>query len=172
MAGMKPSYTQAAVLGAVVGLVLALGAMLFVGATGGVPKLAVTGQGAGIEPAFSVPSSAMWMVAIVSSAVIGLILAVGTRAIVRVIDPDSASTTLWVVAPAGAVVGAVLAMAVYPLGVSMLGSLADGNATISVIGMTILTAMLGIVGGAVIVWQSYVMSRPQQAQPDPELLAA
>jgi hypothetical protein len=172
MTGMKPSYTQATILGAVIGLVLALGAMLFVGATGGVPKLGVTGEGAGIEPAFSVPTSAMWMVAMVASAVVGLILAVGTRAIVRVLDPVSASTTLWIVAPAGAIVGATLAMAVYPLGVSMLGSLADGNATISVMGMTMLTAILGVVGGAVIVWQSYVMSRPQQAQPDPELLAA
>jgi len=172
MSDMKPSYAQATILGAVVGLVLALGALLFVGATGGVPKLGVTGEGAGVEPAFIVPASAFWMVAILAGAVIGLILSIGTRAIVRVLDPDSPSTTLWIVAPTGAIVGGVLALAVYPLGVSMFGSLADGNASISVVGMTMLTAILGIVGGAVIVWQSYVMSRPQQAQPDPELLAA
>ena len=75
---MKPSYGSAFGIGAIVGLVLAVATMLFVGATGGVPKLGVIGEGADIEPVFAVPASALWIVTILAAGVAGMILAIAT----------------------------------------------------------------------------------------------
>ena len=169
---MKPSYSSAFWIGAVVGLVLGAVAMLFVGATGGVPKLGVTGEGTSIEPVFNVPASALWIIVILTGAALGLVLAVVTRAVATVIDPEARGVTLWVIAPLGAVVGGVVAFAVFPLGISAIGTLQDGVATVSVVEMMVLTAIAGIAGGSVVTWQSYVMARPPQAVEDPELLPA
>lgn len=168
---MKPSYGSAFGIGAVVGLVLGAAAMLFVGATGGLPKLGIEGEGDAITPIFAVPASALWIVTILMTAFAGLVLAVATRAIARVIDPEAPSITMWIIAPVGAIVGAVVAFAVFPLGVSLLGSLADGVATVSVAGMTGLALTTGVAAGGSIVWVSYVMARPPQQVDDPELLA-
>ncbi|HSJ72319.1 MAG TPA: hypothetical protein VLA29_11815 [Acidimicrobiia bacterium] len=169
---MKPSYGSAFGVGAIVGLVVAVAGTLFVGATGGISKLAVTGEGASIEPVFAVPASALWIVTIVAAAVIGTVLAVVTAAIARVIDPDTSGVGLWVIAPLGATVGGVVAFAVFPLGVTGLGTLQDGMATISVGAMVALAAIAGLAGGSVIVWQSYIMARPPVGVPDPDLLPA
>jgi hypothetical protein len=64
-----------------------------------------------------------------------------------------------------------VASSVFPLGVTLLGSVQDGLATVSVADFVLLSAVAGITGGAIIVWQSYIMARPPQAQQDPELLA-
>lgn len=158
-------------MGALVGLVVALCSALFVGATGGVTKLDVIGEGASIEPVFSIPASAFWMVAIITGVVCGLVVAIATRAIAIVIDPDTTGASSWVIASLGAVVGGVVAFSVFPLGVTLLGSVQDGLATVSVADFVLLSAVAGITGGAIIVWQSYIMARPPQAQQDPELLA-
>jgi hypothetical protein len=167
---MKPSYGSALGLGAVVGLVLSMAAMLFVGATGGVPKLDVVGTGSRVDPSFAVPASALWIVAILAAAGCGIVLAIGTRGIARIIDPDSRGVPVAVNAAVGAVVAGILTFAIFPLGVSLLGSLQDGVATVSVVEMALMTATLGVVGGAIIVWLSYLMSRPPQPTEDPELL--
>ncbi len=169
---MKPSYGSAFGIGAIVGLVVAVAGTLFVGATGGISKLAVTGEAASVEPVFAVPASALWIVTIVIAAVIGALLAVVTAAIARVIDPEASSVGLWVIAPLGAIVGGVVAFAVFPLGVTGLGTLQDGVATISVMSMVTLAAVAGLAGGSVIVWQSYIMARPPIGAPDPDLLPA
>lgn len=169
---MKPSYSSAFGIGAVIGLVLGAAAMLFVGATGGVPKLGVIGEGSDIEPVFAVPASALWIVTILTSAALGLVLAVATRAVARVLDPDAGGVGLWVIAPLGAIVGGVIAFAVFPLGVSAFGTLQDGVATVSVTEMMLLTGIVGIAGGSVITWQSYVMARPPETAEDPDLLPA
>lgn len=169
---MKPSYTSAFAVGAVVGLVLAAAGTLFAGAAGGVPKLGVTGEGSVLDPVFSVPASALWWVVILLSAALGLILAMATRAIARVIDPDAASVSLWVIAPLGAIVGGVVAFAVFPLGVSGFGTLQDGVATVSIAEMMLLSGIVGVASGAVITWQSYIMTRPPTTEDDPELLPA
>lgn len=168
---MKPSYGSAFGIGAVAGLILALCAFVFVAATGGVTKLDVIGGGSAIEPALSVPTSAMWIVSILTGATCGLILAVVTRTIARVIDPTASSVSLAIIAPLGFVVGGVISFAILPLGITVLGSLADGVATIPVADLVLLVAIGGIVGGAVIVWQSYIMARPPLPEQDPELLA-
>jgi hypothetical protein len=169
---MKPSYTSAFGVGAVVGLILAAAGTLFAGATGGVPKLGVTGEGSVLEPVFNVPASALWLVTIVVSAVLGLLLAVATRAIARVLDPEAPSVTLWLIAPLGAIVGGVVAFAVFPLGVSGFGTLQDGVASVSIAEMMLLSAIVGVSAGAVITWQSYIMARPPTTEDDPELLPA
>jgi len=166
---MKPSYSSAFGVGAIVGLVFGAVAMLFVGATGGLPKLGIEGEA--VTTVFAVPASALWIVTILVAAIAGVILAVVTRAIARAIDPEAASITLWIIAPVGAIVGGVVAFAVFPLGVSLLGSLADGVATVSVADMVALALITGVSGGSIIVWSSYVMARPPQPVEDPELLA-
>lgn len=168
---MKPSYSSAFGVGAIVGLVFGAVTMLFVGATGGLPKLGIEGEGEAVTTVFAVPASALWIVTILVAAIAGVILAVVTRAIARAIDPEAASITLWIIAPVGAIVGGVVAFAVFPLGVSLLGSLADGVATVSVAGMVALALITGVSGGSIIVWSSYVMARPPQPVEDPELLA-
>jgi len=168
---MKPSYSSAFGVGAIVGLVFGAVAMLFVGATGGLPKLGIEGEGEAVTTVFAVPASALWIVTILVAAIAGVILAVVTRAIARAIDPEAASITLWIIAPVGAIVGGVVAFAVFPLGVSLLGSLADGVATVSVADMVALALITGVSGGSIIVWSSYVMARPPQPVEDPELLA-
>jgi hypothetical protein len=169
---MKPSYTSAFAIGAVVGLILAAAGTLFAGATGGVSKLGVNGEGSVLDPVFNVPASALWFVVILTSAGLGLVLAVATRAVANVIDPDAPSVTLWVIGPLGAIVGGVVAFAVFPLGVSGFGTLQDGVATVSIAEMMLLSAMVGVSAGAVITWQSYIMARPPTAEDDPELLPA
>jgi hypothetical protein len=169
---MKPSYGSAFGVGAIVGLVVAVAGTLFAGATGGISKLGVTGEGSSIEPVFAVPASALWIVTIVVAAAIGTLLAVVTAAVARVIDPDASGVGLWIIAPLGAIVGGVVAFAVFPLGVTGLGSLEEGVATISVVAMVALAAVSGLAGGSVIVWQSYIMARPPLGAPDPDLLPA
>lgn len=154
------------------GLVLSTCALLFFGASGGVPKLDVVGEGASLEPVFSVPASAMWMTAIGAGAVCGLILSIATKAIARVIDPDTSGASLWIIAPVGAIVGGVIAFAVFPLGVSLLGDLKDGVATVSVSDLTLLASIAGLAGGSIITWQSYILSRPPVHEEDLELLQA
>ena len=169
---MKPNYGSALWIGAVVGLVVSMAVLLFVGATGAVSKLAVVGEGADIEPAFAVPASSFWIVVIVSGAVAGLAIAIITRAISRVIDPSASSASSLIVGPLGAVIGGVVAIAVYPLGASTLGSIADGVATVTVIQMIVLTAIVGVAIGGAMAWLTYVMARPPQLEDDPELLTA
>jgi hypothetical protein len=169
---MKPSYTSAFGIGAFVGAVLGLAAFLFAASTGGIPKMTVVGSLPSIEPAFSVPASAFWIVAIVVGAVLGLLLAIGTRAIAQVIDPDSSGAPWWAIAGLGAVVGGVIAFAVFPLGITLLGSVQDGLATVTVMELMALTLLAGISGGATITWQSYILARPPVPEEDPELLPA
>jgi hypothetical protein len=168
---MKPSYGTSVGLGAVAGLVLAECALLFVGATGGVPKLDVIGSGSDIEPVFSVPASALWMVLIVASLACGILLAVTTWAIARTIEPDAHGANCAIIGATGAVVAVAVSFAVFPLGVTVLGSLTDGVATLSVADMAAMCAIVGVAGGAAIVWLSYILTRPPQPAEDPELLA-
>lgn len=167
---MKPNYGSAFGIGALVGLVLATATMLFVGATGGVPKLTVLDQGSSVEPAFSVPASAMWIVTIVAGAVCGLALAIATKTIARIIDPDTDGASMLIIAPLGAIVGGVVCFAIYPLGITLLGEVADGLATASVADIAILTAVAGLAAGSVITWQSYILARPPVPAEDTELM--
>jgi len=168
---MKPSYGSALTIGAVVGLILSMAAMLFVGATGGIPKLDVVGTGSQLDPSFAVPASALWIVATLAAAVCGIVLAIATRGVARIIDPTASGVPLVAIAVLGAAVAGILTFAVFPLGVTLLGSLKDGIATVSVVEMGIMVATVGVVGGAIISWQSYIMSRPPQPHEDAELLA-
>lgn len=169
---MRPNYGAAFGVGAIAGLVTAVTATVLAGATGGVPKLSVTGQGASIEPVFAIPASALWIVVFVTAALAGVVLAIITLAVARVLDPEANSVSAWIITPIAGLVGGLLALAVFPLGVTAFGSVQDGTATVSISEMLLLASVVGIAAGAVICWQSYVMARPPQAVEDPELLSA
>lgn len=169
---MKPSYGTALGIGAAAGLVLSTVLLLFAGATGAVTTMGIVGEGQDIEPAFSTPASALWIVVLLMGGVGGLVLAITTRAIARVIDPDAKSVPSGVIGAIGLVVGAVVAIAVLPVGVTVLGSVSDGTATVTVIQMVLLASIVGVAGGAAVTWLSYIMARPPQHAADEELLAA
>lgn len=169
---MKPSYGRALAIGAAVGLVLALAITVFAGATGGVPKLTVIGEGTAIEPSIASPASALWVVAVLSGAVGGALLSIITRAIARIIDPEPSTISLVVLVPVSMVIGAAITMSVLPLGATLLGSIADGTVTVSIVGLLLLVSVIGIAAGAVVTWFTYLLSRPPAHVDDPELLSA
>lgn len=169
---MKPSYGTSLIIGAVTGLIVAIALFLFIASLGAVSALRPAIETDSATPVFSISASALWSMTLISGLVGGALLATITKGIARVIDPASSSVSLLVIAPLGAVVGAVIGMVVFPLGVTVLGTIAEGTATISVVGMTILTCISGLVGGATIVWLSYLLARPPVYEDDPALLHA
>jgi hypothetical protein len=58
------------------------------------------------------------------------------------------------------------------LGAGILGTVADGMATVTVVEMVILAAIIGLSGGAFVAWLSYVLARPPAYEADPDLLTA
>lgn len=163
---MKPSYLTALVIGAVTGLVLALSLTLYVGATGGIPSVDAVVDGSSVVPVFAPPASSLWIIVILTSALGGLIAAVATKAVARAIDPDAQSASLVVIAPLGVVVGAVIGMAVFPLGTLVLGSIEEGTVTLSVVQLVALASITGLVAGGLVVWFSYILARPPQIEED------
>ncbi len=169
---MKPNYTAALVIGGVSGLVVALALFTFFAASGAVPSLTVEVDGSDVVPTFSAAASATWMVVILSSIVGGTVIAILTRVVARVIEPGGRSMSLGVIASVGAVVAPLVAMVVFPLGITVLGSISDGHAIIGVADLVILTAIVGLLAGASVAWISYILARPSTPAEDPELLTA
>ncbi|MCZ7533978.1 MAG: hypothetical protein M5U23_11350 [Acidimicrobiia bacterium] len=169
---MKPNYTAALVIGGVSGLVVSLALFTFFAASGAVPSLTVEVDGSDIVPTFSAAASATWIIVILSSIVGGTIIAILTRAVARVIEPDGRSMSLGVIASVGAVVAPLVAMVIFPLGITVLGSISDGHAIIGVADLVMLAAVVGLLAGASVAWLSYILARPSTPAEDPELLAA
>ena len=142
---MKPSYSTAVVIGALAGLVISLALFVFVTASGGIPSLEIEIDGADVIPTIAASASATWTMIVLTSAVGGAIIATVTYAVARVIEPAAAAAPLIVVAPLGAVIAAVVGMVVFPLGVTIMGSISDGNAIIGVGDMVILAGAAGLV---------------------------
>ncbi|MCL1595406.1 MAG: hypothetical protein M3132_13735 [Actinomycetia bacterium] len=168
---MKANYGASMVIGAIAGLVGALAIFLFVAGMGGVSSLDPAFDTGSVEPVFSISASALWSMTLLAGIAVGTILAIATKAVARVIDPDAAANSLWIIAPVGATVGAVIGIVVFPLGVTVVGTIAEGTATVTVTDMVGMVALAGLLGGASVVWLSYVLSRPPVLEPDPELLA-
>ncbi len=160
------------IIGAVVGLVGAIVAFLLIAALGGVPSLNPAIDTGSVEPVFSIAASTLWSLTIIAGAGTGIVLAVVTKAVARVIDPEAAANSLLIIAPLGAVVGAVVGIVVFPLGSGIVGTIAEGTVTITVTDMIVMVAIAGTLGGAAVVWQSYILSRPPEHKLDPDLLAA
>jgi hypothetical protein len=169
---MKPSYSTALVIGAITGVVVALSLLVFFAASGAVPSLTAVPDGSDVVPTLTAPASATWIIVILAGAGGGLVVSIATFAVGRVLDPEASSAPLAVVAPLGAIVGAVIGMVVFPLGITVAGSISEGNANIGVADLTVLTAITGLVGGGAIAWLSYILVRPSSPADDPELLAA
>jgi hypothetical protein len=169
---MKPSYTTSLLIGAVVGLVMGVAMATYVMATGGIPALTAELDGAYVVPTIAPAASAMWITVIIAGLIGGLILAVGTKSIASVIEPDADTASLTLIGTIGAVVGAVVAVVIVPLGITILGSVTDGLAIIGVADLFVLVAIAGLVAGGSVTWLSYVLARQPQHAEDPELLAA
>jgi hypothetical protein len=169
---MKPSYTTSIIIGSVVGLVVGVVLATYIGATGGVPSLIAELDGADVVPTIAPAASAMWITVIIAGVVGGFVLAVGTKAIASVIDPEASTSSVTVIGTLGAIVGATVAVVVFPLGVTILGSVTDGLAIIGVTDLIVLAAVTGLVAGGSVVFVSYVLARQPEHAEDPELLAA
>lgn len=169
---MKPNYSTAIVIGAVSGLVISLALFTFVAASGGISSLEIELDGADVIPTFAASASATWTMVVLASLGGGAIIATATYATARVIEPEAAAAPLIVVASLGAVIAAVVGMVVFPLGVTVMGSISEGNAVVGVGDMVVLTAMVGLVSGGSIAWLSYILTRPPTPAVDTELLAA
>jgi hypothetical protein len=169
---MKPSYTTSLFIGAIAGLMMGVVFATYATATGGVGSLTAEIVGADVVPTIAPAASAMWITVIIAGLIGGFILAVATKAIASVIEPDAATASVTVIGAVGAVVGATVAVVVVPLGITVLGSITNGLAVIGVADLFVLAAVTGLVAGACVVWLSYVLARkPQEAQ-DPDLMAA
>lgn len=166
---MKPSYLTALLVGAVTGVVLALSLMLYVAATGAIPTVDAVIEGSSVVPVFAPPASALWIMVILTAGFGGVIAAIATKAVARAIDPDAPSASLAIIAPLGFVVGAVIGMAVFPLGAMVLGSIEQGTVTLSVVEVVSLALITGLVAGGLIVWFSYILARPPQIEQDEEI---
>lgn len=169
---MKPNYTAALAIGGVAGLVMALALFTFFAATGAVPSLGVEVDGNDVIPTFSAAASATWMIVILAGLVGGAIIATVTRVVARVIEPEGKSVSLGVIASVGAVVAPTVAIVVFPLGITVLGSVRDGSAILSVADFVILAAIAGLLAGGSVAWISYILARPSTPVADPELQTA
>ncbi len=169
---MKPSYSTSAIVGAVTGLIVAVAILLFVGSLGAVSYLNPSIETGSVDPVFSIPASALWSMTLIAGLGGGTLLAAATYGIARILDPDAQPVSSAVVVVVGAIVGATVAITVMLVGAGILGTVADGVATITVVQMVVLTAIIGLAGGASVVWLSYILARPPIHETDPELLAA
>jgi len=168
---MKPSYSTALVVGAVSGLVLGLCLFAFITAYGGIPSLTAVVEGSDVTPTLAAAASATWVMIVLAGLVGGTVIAVATYAVARVLEPDASSAPLIIIGPLGAVIGAVIGMVVFPLGITVMGSISEGNAVIGVADLVILTAITGLVAGGAVAWLSYILARPSAPAEDTELLS-
>jgi hypothetical protein len=169
---MKPSYSTSFLVGAVAGLVVAISILLFVGSLGGVSFLNPSIETGSVDPVFSIPASALWIMTLIAGFAGGAVVSGVTFGIARVIDPDATPVSSVIVILTGATVGATVAIVVMLLGAGILGTVADGVATVTVVQMVIFTAVIGLSGGGTVTWLSYVLARPPVYETDPDLLAA
>jgi hypothetical protein len=168
---MKPSYGTSLIVGAVVGLFISLAMFLFIASLGAISSLQPAIETDSVEPVFSIPASTLWWMTIIVGVVAGALLGGVTKAVAAVLDPEASSAPSWLIAPLGATVGAVIGVVVFPLGVTILGTISEGIATVTVTQMVVLLSIAGLLGGAIVVWQSYLLARPPAHAEDTELLA-
>jgi hypothetical protein len=169
---MKPSYSTSFLVGAVAGLVVAIAILLFVASLGGVSYLNPSFDTGSADPVFSIPASTLWMMTLIAGFGGGAVLSAVTFGVARVIDPDATPISSVIVVLVGATVGATVAFAVMLLGAGILGTVADGVATVTVVQMVVFTAVIGLAGGATVTWLAYLLARPPAYDTDPDLLAA
>jgi hypothetical protein len=169
---MKPSYSTSFLVGAVGGLVVAVATLLFVASLGGISYLNPSIETGSVDPVFSVPASSLWMMTLVAGFGGGAVISAITFGVARVIDPAAKPLASPIVILVGATVGATIAIAVMLLGAGILGTVADGMATVTVVEMVVLAAIIGLSGGAFVAWFSYVLARPPVYEADPDLLTA
>jgi hypothetical protein len=167
---MKPSYFTASVVGAVSGLVLALAVFTYLASAGAIRSLTTQVVGADVVPTFSSSASATWLAVIIGAALGGATIAVVTKAVALVVDPDSGTGSLLLLVPLGIAVAGIVSMIVFPLGVTVLGSISEGNANIGVANMVVLVSLAGAASGGSVAFVSYVLVRPPAPVEDTELL--
>lgn len=168
---MKPSYSTSLIVGAVGGVVVAIAILLLVGSLGAVSSLNPSIDTGSVDPVFSISASALWSMTLISGLAGGAIIAGIAYGVGQVIDPDAAAAPAAVVIMVGAVVGAILAIVVVLLGSAVLGTIAEGSVTVTVVEMVLFAVIAGLAGGSTVAWLAYILTRPPVFETDPELLA-
>ena len=109
---------------------------------------AATGQ---TLPELSATGSLVGLLVFLAGAIGGLLVSGGTYAVGRSQDPDTPRFSFPVVAPVGTLLSATLAFAVVSLGLSLFGSSLDGVVAVPITAFVSVSAVAGLVAGAVTV---------------------
>ncbi len=142
---MKRSRVRATVYGATAGALAGLAFMvLFVGrfSLGSVSE--VDGRAS-----FEVSTGSMYLLTVILGLLGGLVIAVVAYAYGRETEPEAKSFPLSYLAPTGAVTAALFAYATLRFGVGAVGDITAGVATISVVRMTVVALIMGVVSGSI-----------------------
>jgi hypothetical protein len=109
---------------------------------------AATGQ---TLPELSATGSLIGLLVFLAGAIGGLLVSGGTYAVGRAQDPDTPRFSFPVIAPIGMLLPAALAFAVVSLGLSLFGSSLDGVVSVPIAAFVNVSAVAGLIAGAVTV---------------------
>ena len=109
---------------------------------------AATGQ---TLPELSATGSLIGLIVFLAGAIGGLLVSAGTYAVGRAQDPDTPRFSFPVIAPIGILLPAALSFAVVSLGLSLFGSSLDGVVAVPITAFVSVSAVAGLVAGAITV---------------------
>ena len=109
---------------------------------------AATGQ---TLPELSATGSLIGLLVFLAGAIGGLLVSGGTYAVGRAQDPDTPRFSFPVIAPIGMLLPAALAFAVVSLGLSLFGSSLDGVVSVPITAFVSVSAVAGLIAGAITV---------------------
>ena len=109
---------------------------------------AATGQ---TLPELSATGSLIGLLVFLAGAMGGLLVSGGTYAVGRAQDPDTPRFSFSVIAPVGILLPAALAFAVVSLGLSLFGSSLDGVVAVPITAFVSVSAVAGLIAGAITV---------------------
>lgn len=109
---------------------------------------AATGQ---TLPELSATGSLIGLLVFLAGAIGGLLVSGGTYAVGRAQDPDTPRFSFPVIAPIGMLLPAALAFAVVSLGLSLFGSSLDGVVAVPITAFVSVSAVAGLIAGAITV---------------------
>ena len=109
---------------------------------------AATGQ---TLPELSATGSLIGLLVFLAGAIGGLLVSGGTYAVGRAQDPDTPRFSFPVIAPIGMLLPATLAFAIVSLGLSLFGSSLDGVVAVPITAFVSVSAVAGLIAGAITV---------------------
>lgn len=139
-------------VGSVAGVGLALALLAVIAGATSITTVslgdAATGQ---TLPELSATGSLIGLLVFLAGAMGGLLVSGGTYAVGRAQDPDTPRFSFPVIAPIGILLPGALAFAVVSLGLSLFGSSLDGVVAVPITALVSVSAVAGLVAGAVTV---------------------